>query len=356
MYFCRVSRPPHPQKQKASRLPWPLLLAALMITPTTAPRKQATDVPPPRVPISGTGAEGVAPEHLLESPIRITTTSATSAMEADIRERITRERKERQNALDEGNEEHFEAHKRKVANSGVALKAPDGRGIFIPARCSSRYFPQGREKQKNRIKRRIRPGSEPGCLLTLTVDPSKYQSRADATAAIWRGWSVLRDFLNRRRARKGMRALGYFAVLEFTRDRWPHLHIWLPRIKYLAPRQLIAANWPCGRIIDIRYRNISAVGYILKYITKGVGSGSDVHSILYAARARQYSASQSLCVAVGAAPPSGFTFLGICRGSRIETIFNQLAANPTLATVEFYQDSEGEKIAEWVKLCYEPGI
>lgn len=96
----------------------------------------------------------------------------------------------------------------------------------------------------------------------------------------------------------------FFAVLEHTKKDWPHLHIWFPGRKYLQPQAKLQSMW--GAIVDVRHASGRAAYYVSKYIRKG----STAMHLLWKAKARQYSVSNSMKVAKQQKPTAGWSVLG----------------------------------------------
>lgn len=108
--------------------------------------------------------------------------------------------------------------------------------------------------------------AKPNRMLTLTVDPAKWENPRAAFDGTRRQLPVLFAQL-----RKRFGEIEYLRVTELTKNGWPHYHF-LIRSGYL-PHAVIKAAWhklTGATIVDIRPtdKRWSAYTYLLKYLTK----------------------------------------------------------------------------------------
>jgi len=106
----------------------------------------------------------------------------------------------------------------------------------------------------------------PNRLLTLTVDPSLYESHRDAWEQTRRQVAVLARML-----RKKFGQFEYLRVTEVTRKGWPHYHL-LVRSPYI-PHSVVKRYWnelTGAKIVDLRQVNktFAAYTYLVKYLSK----------------------------------------------------------------------------------------
>lgn len=118
-----------------------------------------------------------------------------------------------------------------------------------------------------RIKRLAREG-KPNTFLTLTVNPSRYETVDEAARDLKTAWVNLRRAMERD---FGIRHPPFIAIFERTKAGWPHLHILL-RCRFIAQAwysrtmdRLIGAP-----IVDVRFIQDTGrvAAYVAKYISK----------------------------------------------------------------------------------------
>lgn len=101
-------------------------------------------------------------------------------------------------------------------------------------------------------------------LLTLTTDPSRFESRKEAHRVIGKAWNRIRTYL-----RKAYGDFSFIWVREETDDGWPHLHVLVSRF---LPQSSISAAWDragMGTVVDLRRVEARQAGhYIAKYLAK----------------------------------------------------------------------------------------
>ena len=119
--------------------------------------------------------------------------------------------------------------------------------------------------KKGRIIRKV-TDAKPNRLLTLTINPSLYESPREAFDATRRQLPRLFHSL-----RATYDSIEYFRVVEVTRRGWPHYHCCV-RSNYL-PHHDVKATWERltgATIVDLRQikKTSQAVTYIVKYLSK----------------------------------------------------------------------------------------
>ena len=109
-------------------------------------------------------------------------------------------------------------------------------------------------------------GAQPNRMLTLGVDPTRWES----PEAAWRGTSPkLPDLCKQIRVERG--ECEYLRVTELTKNGWPHYHALL-RSSFI-PQQRISELWATmtgAPVVDIRKitNSFSSFRYMVKYLTK----------------------------------------------------------------------------------------
>lgn len=121
-------------------------------------------------------------------------------------------------------------------------------------------------RQKVRVLAAKTQLAAPNRLLTLTVDPKKYNAPRDAFEATA---PLVPELIRLLRKRFGQ--VEYLRVTEVTKAGWPHYHL-LVRSGFL-PQPVVKATWTklTGAIIvDLRqvHKSFSAFTYLVKYLTK----------------------------------------------------------------------------------------
>lgn len=101
-------------------------------------------------------------------------------------------------------------------------------------------------------------------LLTLTVDPSRMDSRRAAHREIGKAWNRLRSFIQ-----SAYGDFSYIWVREEQENGYPHLHVLVSRF---LPQGDVAAAWDrtgMGEVVDIRSVEARKAGhYVAKYLAK----------------------------------------------------------------------------------------
>jgi len=162
----------------------------------------------------------------------------------------------------------------------------------IVARFGSRFFPEGQKLQKIKLLSKLSKEKKFGVLLTLTVNPADFEHRHEAVSMIWVKHKLFKDRLNMRLKRAGLKPLRAVAVLEFTKQGWPHLHLWCPGRHYIAPQRELQELW--GAIVDVRKVSSSASKYVVKYVTKLHRLPDRDQAALWKRRTRTYTMSRLL--------------------------------------------------------------
>ena len=166
---------------------------------------------------------------------------------------------------------------------------------IMPAKCRSRYFDDGRLYMSRKIRRRLGKYEKvPGLMETLTYDPKKMGKR-EAWASYGKDTRRFINAVNQYRSRRGWRRLHYFWVVEVQPGTgYPHVHIFFPNLKWIAPLSIINGNWRHGRAnIEIPKKiKVNCAAYISKYLRKMRG-WSDLHlALLWSGKCRMYSFSR----------------------------------------------------------------
>ena len=192
---------------------------------------------------------------------------------------------------------NFLERKRRIGRTNIVLSRIDEPStlMIMPASCHSRYFDDGRLNMSRKIKKRLgKYNKVPGLMETLTYAP-KIISKPEA----WRNFGKdTRRFLNdinQYRKRRGWRRLHYLWVVEVQPETgYPHVHIFFPNLKWLAPVSIIGSSWGKGRanIESPKKIRTNCAGYISKYLRKMDG-WSDKHlALLWSGKCRMYGFSR----------------------------------------------------------------
>jgi len=173
---------------------------------------------------------------------------------------------------------------------------------IMPARVRSRYFDDGRLYMSRKIKRRLgKYDKVPGLMETLTYDPKKIGKR-EAWASYGKDTRRFINAVNQYRKRRGWRRLHYLWVVEVQPGTgYPHVHIFFPHLKWIAPFSIINGNWQQGRtnIESPKKIKVNCAAYISKYLRKMRG-WSDLHlALLWSGKCRMYSFSRGFSAKEG---------------------------------------------------------
>ncbi len=191
----------------------------------------------------------------------------------------------------------FLGYKGRIGRTHVVLNRKDESSVLriMPARCRSRYFNDGRSHIAWNMRKRLgKYERKPGLMQTLTYDPKKVGKR-EAWASFGQDTRRFLNAVNQYRRRRGWRRLHYLWVVEVQRGTgYPHVHIFFPNLKWLAPLSIIGGNWTQGRANIESPKRIQAncAAYVSKYLRK-MDSWLDLHlALLWKGRCRMYSFSR----------------------------------------------------------------
>jgi hypothetical protein len=191
----------------------------------------------------------------------------------------------------------FLEYKGRIGRTHVILnlKGDSSTVKVMPVKCQSRYFDEGRLSMSRKIRKRLGKYEKvPGLMETLTYDPKKINKR-EAWASFGEDTRRFLNAVNQYRKRKGWRRLHYLWVVEVQPDTgYPHVHIFFPNLKWLAPLSILNGNWRHGRanIESPKKIKVNCAAYVSKYLRKMHG-WSDLHlALLWSGRSRMYSFSR----------------------------------------------------------------
>jgi len=139
--------------------------------------------------------------------------------------------------------------------------------VVTPLRCKRWTCVECARLNKRQLLARLKD-TRPTAFLTLTCDPKRFESSAEAFALMSLRLNTL---VKRIRRRIDPAPFAYFVVWERTRSGWPHAHLLIAG-PYL-PQRWLSRNWQeltGAPIIDIRQVRSphDAVLYLAKYLTK----------------------------------------------------------------------------------------
>jgi hypothetical protein len=162
----------------------------------------------------------------------------------------------------------FDEYVQNISSLYSIVANPETKEVLaIPHRHKSRYFPEGQNREKKIIKKRLgQYFYRDGVLLTLTVRRSI--GLFDAWALITKWTSRLLNKIRNWRRRMGFKKLHYIWCVEAHKDNYPHVHIYFPVLKWLAPKKMLDKWWPYGWTNVKRARDINLACYVTKYICK----------------------------------------------------------------------------------------
>jgi hypothetical protein len=207
----------------------------------------------------------------------------------------------------------FREYRARLADKIIIVenRADGSVAKVIRQAAASRYFAEGRRRIKARISKRMGGYFTcAGLLVSLTFDP-KLISKSDA----WRGVGELGrrwlDGVNRWRVREGMPRVRGIKVLELQPGTgYPHLHYAFPKLRWLAPREVLRRYWRyAAEGVDWRYRDsFSPAGYVCKYISKMEGWSDEGLAEIWLNRTRLYSMSRDYYLVAEEKRVSEWTF------------------------------------------------
>jgi hypothetical protein len=191
----------------------------------------------------------------------------------------------------------FKEHQGRIGTTNIVLsnKAEPSKLLIMQAKNKSRYFPEGRLHMSSKIRKRLgRFEKVPGLMATLTYDPKKTGKR-EAWALYGPDTRRFLNAVNQYRRRKGQQRLQYLWVVEVQEGTgYPHVHIFLPGLGWIAPLNIINGNWTKGRanITSPKSINVNCAGYISKYLRKMQG-WKDIHlALMWSGHCRMYGFSR----------------------------------------------------------------
>lgn len=170
---------------------------------------------------------------------------------------------------------------------------------LMPASCHSRYFNEGRWHISKGIRKRLgKYNNVPGLMVTLTYDPKK-TSKREAWSSFGKDTRAFINGVNQYRKRRGWRRLHYLWVVEVQKGTgYPHVHIFFPNLKWIAPINIMNGNWSKGRsnIGSPKKIRTNCAGYVSKYLRK-MNGWLDLHlALLWSGHCRMYGFSRGFSV------------------------------------------------------------
>jgi len=218
----------------------------------------------------------------------------------------------------------FVGYKGRIGRTHVVLNRRDEGSVLkiMPAKCRSRYFNEGRWHMARKMRERLgRYEKRPGLMQTLTYDPKKVGKR-EAWASFGQDTRRFLNAVNQYRKRRGWRRLHYLWVAEVQRGTgYPHVHIFFPNLKWLAPLSIISGNWTQGRanIGSPKRIRTNCAAYISKYLRK-MDSWLDLHlALLWKGKCRMYGFSRGFSAKVEK-PKSEWGRWGVVRTDNLEEL------------------------------------
>jgi hypothetical protein len=191
----------------------------------------------------------------------------------------------------------FEVYKGRIGRTYVIVNKKDEPAVLrvVPTSCRSRYFSDGRLYMSRKIRRRLGKYERvPGLMETLTYD-IKRTGKREAWASFGSDTRRFLNAVNEYRKRRGWRRLHYLWVVEVQPSTgYPHVHIFFPNLRWLAPLKIINGNWRQGRanVEGPKKIRVNCAAYISKYLGKMRG-WLDLHlALLWSGKCRMYSFSR----------------------------------------------------------------
>ncbi len=191
----------------------------------------------------------------------------------------------------------FEVYKGRIGRTNIILNRRDDPTVLkiMPTSCRSRYFDDGRLNMSRKIRRRLGKYERvPGLMETLTYDTKRIGKR-EAWASFGKDTRRFLNAVNQYRKRRGWRRLHYLWVVEVQPSTgYPHVHIFFPKLKWIAPLDIINGNWRQGRSNVERPKKIevNCAAYVSKYLRKMEG-WLDLHlALLWSGKCRMYGFSR----------------------------------------------------------------
>lgn len=191
----------------------------------------------------------------------------------------------------------FLEYKGRIGKTNVILKNVVEPTVvkIMPVSVRSRYFDDGRLHISRTIRQRLGKYEKvPGLMETLTYDPKKV-GKQDAWSSFGRDTRRFLNAVNQYRKRRGWQRLHCLWVVEVQKETgYPHVHIFFPNLRWLAPISIINGNWTKGRanVESPKRIKVNCAAYISKYLIKMRG-WSDLHlALLWSGKCRMYSFSR----------------------------------------------------------------
>jgi len=166
-------------------------------------------------------------------------------------------------------------------------------------------------------------GHREGIFLTLTLDPKRFSSLAQAYGALLWGWNKISSAM-----RKKFPGVEFARVVEFQESGNPHLHVLVFGVNFIAIewiRKLWEERYRLGEQINVKKieNEKGAIRYLLKYLLKAFAGNTDdtiakanrQKALLWALNSRGWAVSGSLISLISNRPiqtngDSGWLFLG----------------------------------------------
>jgi len=195
----------------------------------------------------------------------------------------------------------FLEYKGRIGRTNVILNHKTQLQVLkiMPVKSRCRYFDEGRSYLARKIRRRLGKYEKvPGLMQTLTYDPKRI-SKLEAWASFGKDTRRFINAVNQYRKRRGWRRLHYLWVVEVQPDTgYPHVHIFFPKLKWIAPLSIINGNWRQGRanIKSPKKIKVNCAAYISKYLRKMRGWSDQDLALLRNGKCRMYGFSRGFSV------------------------------------------------------------
>jgi hypothetical protein len=191
----------------------------------------------------------------------------------------------------------FQVYKGRIGKTYIVLNKRNEPATMkvMPASCRSRYFDDGRVHMSSKIRKRLGKFERvPGLMQTLTYDPKRI-GKGEAWASFGKDTRRFLNAVNEYRKRRGWRRLHYLWVVEVQpATGYPHVHIFFPNLRWLAPVEVLSGNWRQGRanVEKPKKIKVNCAGYVSKYLRKMHG-WLDLHlALLWSGKCRMYGFSR----------------------------------------------------------------
>jgi len=185
-----------------------------------------------------------------------------------------------------------------VSGKTIVLVNPSDKKImYLPYRTRFDY------DYAKRIARKWKKiGYREGIFLTLTLDPKRFSSLAQAYTALLWGWNKISTAI-----RKKFPCVEFARVVEFQESGNPHLHVLVFGVNFIAIewiRKLWEEKYQLGTQINVKRIENSkgAIRYLLKYLLKAFEGNTEEtvqkafrqKALLWALNSRGWAVSGSL--------------------------------------------------------------